>query len=77
MTSICPFCEGSKLRYSTFTLTFRTECLLLELAKSLSERSANIPGFDMPPPEVVSKSGVIDIAVACLKRAIEHVEAEN
>ena len=74
-------CTGEAWRYdalvkrnSTFTLTSRTESLLSKLVDSLSERSANIPGFDMPPPEVVSKSGVIDIAVACLERAIEHVQ---
>jgi len=64
-------------RNSTFTLTLRTEILLPELAKSLSKHSANIPGFDMPPPEVVSKSSVIDIAVACLNRVIGDVESSN
>ena len=64
-------------RNSTFTLTSRTEFLLSELAKSLSKHSANIPGFDMRAPQGVSKSGVIDIAVACLKRAIQDVGTED
>ena len=53
---------------STFTLTTRTGLALAQIANALGEEQAEIEGFEMLAPVSVSKSGVIDIAVAMLRK---------
>ena len=55
---------------STFTLTTRTGLALAQIANALGEEQAEIEGFEMLAPVSVSKSGVIDIAVAILHRKL-------
>ena len=53
---------------STFTLTTRTGRSLEQIVDALGEGQAEIEGYPMAAPISVSKSGVIDIAVAMLRK---------
>ena len=61
------FQPGPKMN-STFTLTNRTGHSLEQIVGALGKGQAEIEGYPMAAPISVSKSGVIDIAVAMLRR---------